>query len=234
MSFMDDFRKGQEKAKRSSQPGPTAETSSGQVDLEQRERDLRERELEQREKEVQKKEAEDKAKKWTGIGCGGLTGLVLLLIVIGALAGGEDGGDQQDGKPQAGEVATPTGGFSCPGQLFVGLPVDFEIRIKNPGTVSYPATFVSLDDGFDRFVINDVSQGPRRLQPADVPGFGDAYVTAGAGVPKKEARVVTVTMTPIEAGNVDLRFWIWTAERDDREVPDDVIAGDCQSIPVNP
>lgn len=106
MGFWDDYRRSPKKAKQGNPAESAAPTPSGQSvapgaeasQIEERKRQLEQRELRQREKEVQQKEVEDKAKQWTGIGCGGIIVLILLVIVIAVIAG-------DDGGPEPNEAA---------------------------------------------------------------------------------------------------------------------------------
>ncbi|MEX0620302.1 MAG: hypothetical protein WD181_01845 [Solirubrobacterales bacterium] len=163
--------------------------------------------------------------KQVGIVAGGV--LALFVIAIGS------GEEEQNSSGPSLERVQPDGSIGCPRQLFVGFPTEVTLALKNPGPVYYPSTFVFLDEGFDSFTLNEIYSGNESSKEADIPGFDPTY-RFDQDVKPKGSRRVTLTLTPIEAGNRTLKVWAWAAPLDDRSVPSDPAIFECSDIPINP
>jgi hypothetical protein len=146
-------------------------------------------------------DGEPKKKGWfaslsTGKQIAVIVGPIIALVILIAIGEGEE--EETSSGPSL-ERVQPTGTIACPRQLFVGVPTDVSLTVKNPGPVSYPSAFVYLDEGFDSFTVNRVSSGNEDGEDADIPGFDPTY-RFDQGVESKGSREIDLTLTPIDLG----------------------------------
>lgn len=172
---------------------------------------------------------------------GWIVGAIVAIVIVAAIAGsggeGDDSSNTADEAPPPEKVEAPKASGRCPGQMYVGIPVELNFRVKNPGPRPYPATYFGLWDGSGPFVLNEASsdgaagiRGEYGLQGKGYQFRG--YLDAG------ESRKLRVVLTPKDAGNFDdLEMGIWGGREDGPKIPLDtsrvsVLA--CDDITINP
>jgi hypothetical protein len=126
------------------------------------------------------------------------------LLVVGC-------GDSGAGNPATGGGETPTMAIAVDSashaKVFVGKLTDFDLSIKNVGTVDIPNLTVLFDDG-DKFLddYTVVASGSCAVNK-DLPGLSCGPLSKGAEL------TFTMTAQPRKAGNFTFKFHIGNGGR---------------------
>ena len=158
--------------------------------------------------------------------------VVLAALAILAVGCGSEGGGTD--KPDPPTMSPPNASGSCPGQMFVGIPVELNFRVTNPGKVAYPATYFAFLDGSGPLIRNFASSDGA---PAIDRGFEQGGWEFRGILKPGESRRISMTLTPKDAGNFDsLDLGIWGAREDfDGMTPyGRVAAFSCSDVTINP
>lgn len=165
------------------------------------------------------------------IAIGVVVGLIVLVVAL-ADSGGDS--DPVSAKPEPPKMVAAKVTGTCPGQMFVGLPVTLRFRMTNPGTVDYPATYMGMWDGSGPFVRNGAAAGGIVGDEGDGYGFQGGWQFGPLGAGKSQR--MAVTLTPKDVGNFDaLEVGFWGNRQDEDITPYGrarIIT--CDDITINP
>jgi hypothetical protein len=164
----------------------------------------------------------------------------ILFAIAGLASIGDDSSDSPstpaESEPEK-VVAAPDASGRCPGQMFVGIPEVLNFRVKNPGDLTYPATYFGFWDGSGPFVLNSGASDGAPGIPGDYGLQGKGYQFRGTLKPG-ESRRLRIIVTPKDAGNFDeLTMAVWGAKEDGPKIlldEDRYSLFSCEEITINP